>query len=110
MDVNSPDFLQDPYRFYKLKREREPVFKVNEFQWTVTSYDVMSKILTNPLAGRGNVGISPQKYGDTSALDAIRKDNLALQILDRWMLFKNPPEHGKSRGVVSNVFTMKMID
>lgn len=110
MDVNSPAFLENPYQFYDQRRLDGVLFKRDDVSWAVTGYDVMSKILAHPAAGRGNIGQAPRRFGERQDLDQVKPDNLALQLLDRWMLFQNPPKHTQSRGRVSDVFTVKLIN
>jgi len=108
--VYSPAFLENPYEFYDKRRSQGVLFKRDDVSWAVTGYEVMSKILASPAAGRGNVGQTPRRFGDSDELDRIKPDNLALQLLDRWMLFQNPPRHTESRGRVSKVFTVSMVN
>ena len=110
MNVNSPEFLENPYRFYKARRNEAPIYKRNEHLWTITGYEEASNVLANSAAGRGNIGQFPTQGSNTSELDKIKNQNPALQILDEWMLFKNPPEHGCMRKQISDVFTIKMIN
>lgn len=110
MDVDSPQFLANPYPFYAQKRAQEPVFKRSEFEWTLTSYDALSTVLASPLAGRGNIGQTPQLDEDEHKLQALRQDNLALQIIERWMLFQNPPKHTATRARIADVFTLKIVN
>lgn len=110
MNVNSPEFLEDPYHFYKIRREQSPVFKANEYIWSITAFDVMAKVLADPAAGRGNIGQKPQPGVQAIDTDVLKQNNPALQILDNWMLFKNPPAHTRLRKLVQKAFTTKMID
>ena len=110
MDVESPEFLENPYRFYRARRMQSPIFRRNEYIWTITGYKEISKLLASPAAGRGNIGQIPTPHGDTSALDQLKRENPALQILDQWMLFQNPPQHTCIRKQVSDVFTVKVVD
>ncbi|MFT6005756.1 MAG: pimeloyl-[acyl-carrier protein] synthase [Pseudoalteromonas tetraodonis] len=109
MDVNSRAFLINPYVFYDHRRARGPIFQREPHVWTITGYQAMSSLLANPAAGRGNVGQTPRQHGSTQQLDSIVADNPALGILQEWMLFQNPPQHGHSRGQIADVFTTKMI-
>lgn len=109
MNVNSPEFLQDPYRFYRRRRGQGPVFRSSEITWTITGYDAMAGILADPAAGRGNVGQVPQPGGDETTLEIVRRNNPALRILDDWMLFKNPPAHTRLRKPVSREFSNSMV-
>lgn len=110
MNVNSPQFIRNPYPFYDARRSKNPAFKRNETTWTLTGYEVLKKVLAHPQIGRGNVGQKPQPDGNTEAINEIRNDNLALQIMDSWMLFQNPPDHTHSRKRIADVFTIRMIE
>lgn len=109
MNVSSPEFILDPYRFYEQKRRQSPIIEVTENVWTITGYHEMSKVLANPAAGRGNVGQRPRPDGNTEELNKIKAQNPALDILDRWMLFKNPPEHAPARKSIADKFTINMV-
>ncbi|MBX2850090.1 MAG: cytochrome P450 [Acidiferrobacterales bacterium] len=109
MDVGSPEFLANPYQFYDQRRRETPAFKRDATTWTLTGYDILAKVLAHPAVGRGNVGQKPRPDGDSSELLEIRDDNLALQIMEQWMLFQNPPIHTINRRFISDVFTLKMI-
>lgn len=109
MNVQSPQFIINPYAFYAAKRAQNPIFQRSEFEWTLTGFDAMSAFLANPAAGRGNIGQAPVPFGDTSALEEIKKQNLSLQILDSWMLFQNPPRHTATRRRIADIFTLKFV-
>lgn len=109
MNVDSPEFLANPYPFFAALRARSPVFRRSDFEWTLTGFETMSQILAQPAAGRGNIGQTPRPNGDTSELNALKQANPALQMLDAWMLFQNPPQHGETRGRIADVFTHKVV-
>ena len=110
MDVNSPAFIDNPYRFYRRRREMSPVLRSGPHTWTLTGYGSLAAALAHPAAGRGNVGQTPRPDGDTTHLAEVRRHNPALQVLENWMLFQNPPEHTRVRGLVARAFTVKMIE
>lgn len=109
MDIDSREFLINPYVFYQQRREHDPIFQREPHVWTITGYQAMSSFLADPAAGRGNVGQTPHQHGTTKQLDGVVGDNPALEILQEWMLFQNPPQHGHSRSQIADVFTTKMI-
>jgi len=109
MNVSSPEFIENPYLFYQQRREEAPIYRRDEHLWTITGYEEASKVLANSAAGRGNIGQFPTQNSDTTKLDLIKSNNPVLQVLDKWMLFKNPPEHACMRKQLSDVFTIKMI-
>lgn len=109
MKVDSPEFLKNPYPFYAERRSHDAVFQRNDYEWTITGYNELSTFLAKSAAGRGNVGQSPRPDGDTSELDLLKQNNVSLQLIDRWMLFQNPPKHTATRGSIANVFTNKIV-
>lgn len=110
MNVTSPEFILNPYPFYAERRAQNPVLKVNPHTWTVTGFAEMSQLLAQSACGRGNIGQLPRAGGDTTQLEIIKANNPALDIFDRWMLFKNPPEHTQARKSIADEFTLKMMD
>lgn len=109
MNVNSPEFLQNPYGFYRQRREQGPLVRSSGLTWSVTGYEVMAEILAHPGAGRGNIGQAPQPGGGETTRDIVRRNNPALRILESWMLFRNPPEHTRLRRLVSRAFTNRTV-
>jgi len=109
MNINSPEFLNNPYPFYAERRASAPVFRRNDFEWTITGFQELSTFLAKPSAGRGNIGQTPHRGGDTSAIDALKKNNPSLALIERWMTFQNPPKHTKTRGNIASVFTNKLV-
>src|SRR5262245_18095417 len=96
-DPTSPAFLADPYPFYRLLREHAPVVWCEPVQsWLISRYDDVASCLRNPsfVQDVGNESAFAQLPPDAPRFEAIRR------LFDTWMLFRNPPEHTRLRGLL----------
>jgi len=92
------EFTQNPYPVYEKLRKEEPVFRVmfphGEFGWIITRYEDAVQILKDPRFSKDMV----RRYG---------ADNQS--IFSNNMLFSDPPDHRRLRGLVQKAFTPKMV-
>jgi cytochrome P450 len=99
LDLNSPSFVKNPHPFYKQLREAKEPFWVphqqlnstSEGMWLFGRYDQVAEILTN------STSLSKK-------VEAIRKPNTAVKILDSNMLNQDPPEHTRLRQLIAPSF------
>ncbi len=106
-DPTHPGYLADPYPTYRLLRERAPVFwAANADAWLISRHADVSLGLRDPRFAQdtGNEHL----FG-TLPPGAPRFDTLA-RMFRAWMLFQNPPEHTRLRGLVQKAFTPRIID
>jgi cytochrome P450 len=106
-DPTHPDFLADPYPAYRLLREHAPVFWADNAQaWVVSRHADVSLGLRDPrfVQDRGN-----QHLFLTLPPGAPRFETLG-RMFGHWMLFQNPPEHTRLRGLVQKAFTPRIVD
>ena len=97
----TPEFRQDPYPFYDLLRQYAPIFFWDRWQmYFLSRYDDCVALLRDNRLGHGTfqVARAPETQ---QALVAMQKD---------WLLFKNPPDHTRLRGLVHKVFTPRMVE
>ncbi|MDQ3249072.1 MAG: cytochrome P450 [Chloroflexota bacterium] len=102
-DPRSPAFRRDPYPYYDLLRTNAPVFYWPAWGITfLTRHDDCSELLRDNRLGHGMMG------------DASSESPLAQRALfdmqANWLLFKNPPDHTRLRGLVHKAFTPRMIE
>ncbi len=106
MHINfyAPDFRANPYPAYAHLLQRD-VYQVKYEGWTdyvVTQYDHVSALLRDPrLIRTGMVDSSwtpPENWLPY------------FQMLDHWMLMRNPPDHTRLRGLVNKAFTPAAIN
>ena len=99
-----PEFRRDPYPFYARLREADPVHWNPPGIWVLTRHADAVAMLRDPrlssdfrnsdlyLAFREMQGIDPRAEREPS------------------MLFRDPPDHTRLRGLVTKAFTAKRID
>lgn len=92
------EFTHNPYPVYEKLRKEEPVFRVmfpqGEFGWIITRYEDAVQILKDPRFSKDMV----RRYGP---------DNQS--IFSNNMLFSDPPDHKRLRGLVQKAFTPKLV-
>jgi cytochrome P450 len=102
------EYLSNPYPLYHQLRALGPIYWDEEQGgcWVVTSYrDVMASLRDQRFsAQRMNI--------ETGWIPAELRDTLEppLSALTRQMLFLDPPDHTRLRGLVSRAFTPRMIE
>nr|WP_256719992.1 cytochrome P450 [Paenibacillus amylolyticus] len=92
------EFTHNPYPVYEMLRKEEPVFRLmfphGEFGWIITRYEDAVRILKDPRFRKDMV----RRYG---------ADNQS--IFSNNMLFSDPPDHKRLRGLVQKAFTPKLV-
>ncbi|APO46151.1 cytochrome P450 [Paenibacillus xylanexedens] len=92
------EFTHNPYPVYEMLRKEEPVFRLmfphGEFGWIITRYEDAVQILKDPRFSKDMV----RRYG---------ADNQS--IFSNNMLFSDPPDHKRLRGLVQKAFTPKLV-
>ncbi|MEK4527087.1 cytochrome P450 [Paenibacillus sp. BGI2013] len=92
------EFTHNPYPVYEMLRKEEPVFRLmfphGEFGWIITRYEDAVRILKDPRFSKDMV----RRYG---------ADNQS--IFSNNMLFSDPPDHKRLRGLVQKAFTPKLV-
>ncbi|WP_458122743.1 cytochrome P450 family protein [Paenibacillus sp. Z3-2] len=92
------DFTRNPYPVYEKLRKEDPVFRVmfphGEFGWIITRYEDAVQVLKDQRFSKDMV----RRYGP---------DNQS--IFSNNMLFPDPPDHRRLRGLVQKAFTPKLV-
>ncbi len=91
--TQSPQFINDPYPFYRMRREINPIGQTRAGPWCLTGYDVVQKALLHP-----DVGAQITSSG------FVTQDSDMLRLGQRWVVFRNPPEHSRLRRLVGQSF------
>lgn len=101
IDLNSPEFLANPYPTYRQLRENSPVFPLMPGVWLVTRHAEAERILRDPRLGKDYLSGVARRYGPETAWEPV------FQTINRFMLVMNPPEHTRLRGLVGKAFGVK---
>jgi len=104
--LTDPTVIPDPYPLLRELREQAPIFQTAlTGTWILTRYDDIRAVLRDRRCGS-----PPRKAnrGERVGIDGSRRpdrdpDSLA-------MLFLNPPDHTRIRGLVSRAFTPRRIE
>jgi cytochrome P450 len=105
-----PEFLANPYPFYERLRSVDPVlFMPGIFgagAWMITRHALCSALLRSKQLGKeGHRVLSPE----TMAL--IPQESLVMVERRRTnMLFRDPPDHTRLRGLVNQAFTPRTVE
>jgi cytochrome P450 len=103
----TPEYTANPYALYSQLRTQEPVFWDEQANaWVLTRYSDTASVLRDPhfSAGRLSIGTDwiPEELQATLAP--------TVRALTKQMLFQNPPDHTRLRGLVSKAFTPRIIE
>ncbi|WP_434750961.1 cytochrome P450 family protein [Paenibacillus amylolyticus] len=98
-DFFTASFTQNPYPVYEKLRKDAPLFKVmfpqGEFGWMITRYEDAVQILKDSRFSKDMV----KRYGSEGQ-----------SIFSSNMLFSDPPDHRRLRGLVQKAFTPKLVE
>jgi cytochrome P450 len=112
--------LADPYPLYAVLREQAPVFRQADEQgtWHLTRYHDVAAALRDPRLSASRV---PRLSADPSASQLIghleqmtdqERERIAffLRYFRLLMLFQDPPDHARLRGLASKAFTPRTVE
>jgi cytochrome P450 len=99
-----PDFIADPYPFYRRLREAAPVFKTPQGFWLLTRYEDVALALRDKRFGKDFIGNMRRRYGGD---DGMKEP--AIASLAHTMLVLDPPDHTRLRGLVNKAFTARRV-
>src|SRR5262245_52144494 len=88
MDFFSDDMRRDPYPLYRRMRVASPVFHVPRpwNAWLIFDYEGAKRVL-----------------GDAETFSS------AMTMPRNWFMFRDPPQHTKSRALISKAFTPAVV-
>lgn len=101
-----PAAIADPHSIYKELRETAPIFKTAIGDtWVVSGFENSRALLRDPRCG------SPMDDDASTSRIAIDGSERRSRTGDaRPMLFMNPPDHTRVRGLVSRAFTPRRVE
>lgn len=113
-DFTDPAFRRDPYPVYRALRERSPVLQAarGPFRFSVISRHAdVTAVLRDPRMSVDRP-FQPKPPDPDDGVDPATLHPLAraLRALSRVMLFRDPPDHTRLRGLVGRAFTPRRVE
>ena len=105
LDLTDPRFLADPYPFYRLLRERAPVWRSPTGLWVLSRYADIAAVSKDPRFGHDFEGKLSDPRERNELLDEPVFRGLRLS-----MLVRDPPDHTRLRGLVVKAFTARRLE
>jgi cytochrome P450 len=105
-DVRDPAFLANPYPVFEKLRAAAPVFKAPFGRWFITRYDDTVQLLRDRRFGKDydDPEALMRRFGPTALQEP------AVVELTHMMLMRDPPDHTRLRGLVTQAFTARRIE
>ncbi|MBV9259457.1 MAG: cytochrome P450 [Ktedonobacteraceae bacterium] len=103
----TPPYLANPYPFYSQLRSQDPIFwDEQSTAWVLTRYSDAASILRDPRFSAARLNIGTEWIPEESQA----KLAPPVRALSRQMLFLDPPDHTRLRGLVSKAFTPRVVE
>ncbi len=103
-----PDILADPYPFYHRLQAADPVHWDEEMgYWVLTRYADVVAVLRNPRFSSARAG---QSEADWLPPELRATLGPVARAIMRQMLFLDPPDHTRLRGLVNRAFTPRVVE
>jgi cytochrome P450 len=101
----TPDGRQDPYPRYQRIRELAPVHQSGLGFWVLSRYDDCQQLLRDPRFGKGDRQERDVRLPEDAAAALAQLRQRAPSLL-----FLDPPDHTRLRGLVSKAFTARTVE
>ena len=107
LDLKSWRNVQDPFPVYARLRDRDPVHWSESLNaWAITRYDDVVDIFNRPETfSSDRFRRIDERYA--SQRPAVRA---VAEVLGHWLVFRDPPDHDRLRGLVQSSFTPKHLE
>jgi len=107
-DLMAPDVIADPHAYYRELRETDPVHWNERWGgWVLTRYDDVVRVL------RDQKNFSSDRMAFLAReLDAQERQKIApiFDVLSKWMVFADPPDHTRLRLLLNRHLTPKSAE
>jgi pimeloyl-[acyl-carrier protein] synthase len=105
--ANSPEFRENPYAFYAMLRENTPRLRTEMGLWFLTTHADASMVLRDP---RNSSDESHSKLHQMFVNQMHEQGRESMVDSFSTMLFMDPPDHTRLRGLVQQAFTPRMVE
>lgn len=98
-DPRMPAFRRDPYPYYDMLRTEAPIYYWEDWGvYFLTRWADNNALLRDSRLGHGTPGEPPDEQRSLYTMQS------------NWMLFKDPPDHTRLRGLTQRAFTPRRIE
>ena len=106
-DLNSAEFLADPYPVYQQLRTNDPIHwsEQNRF-WILTRYADIALLIQNDKLSSNRIGAHAGRMPDQVKAHF----RPFFTAVSSWMLMIDPPDHTRLRGLVNKAFTPRVVE
>lgn len=106
----APEFKANPYAYYGALREATPVFFLPDWNmWFLSRYEDCVALLRDHRLGHEILKVmTPEELGwnPEPPVDVLP----LIQMRNKWMLIKDPPDHTRLRMLVHKAFTPRVVE
>ncbi|MBH8563713.1 cytochrome P450 [Nostoc sp. CENA67] len=102
-----PKFQANPYPFYHNLRLVEPIHQSFTGMWVITRYADAKAVLRD---SRFCVNKMQKNVKQKSHSLEQRDFNTLAQAIDKWLIYLDPPEHTRLRGLISKAFSSTSVN
>ncbi len=106
IDAMSPEFREDPYPHYESYRGREPLLRVDDTIWFSLAHADVTALLRDPRLSSDESRATTERQPSGAGAGAGPE---AGALKSQSMLFMDPPDHTRLRGLVARAFTPRRI-
>ncbi len=99
LEAMKPAFREDPYPFYERFRGSAPLLRVADTIWFALGHAEVATMLRHPRLSTDEVQHAATKAGRKSDPNRVRS-----------LLFMDPPDHTRLRGLVARAFTPRRME
>ena len=107
LDLKSAENIQHPFPVYRWLRDQAPVYWSESLTaWVVTRYADVVDVFGNPQTFSSDRfrRIDERYASQRPAVQAVA------EVLGHWLVFRDPPDHDRLRGLLQNSFTPKTLE
>jgi cytochrome P450 len=106
VDIRAPENRPDPYPLYAALREAGGImWNTQAKAWIVSSHEHVRALLSHPVMSVGKM----EPFKAQANPETKRKVEMMQQVMQHWVVFKDPPEHTRMRKVLQKGFMPRAI-
>jgi cytochrome P450 len=106
-DLNSAEFLANPYPVYDQLRNSDPIFwSAANGYWLLTRYADIASLISNANFSSNRIGAHASRMPEQVKAHF----SPFFTAVSSWMLMIDPPDHTRLRGIVNKAFTPRVVE